>query len=116
MCLAGCGPAPAYAQVEVWNRTLDPIWLIDQDGKRFDVGPCGYAAAASFRVNEYAVWSKAGRYFRSETGGPGPYRDQRLIVLSPSKNLSMSLAPLDLFPPMPPCEGHPTEEGAPEPP
>lgn len=113
--VAGCGPAPAYAQVEVWNRTLDPIWLIDQDGKRLDVAAGGYAIAPAFRVNRYDVFSDAGHYFRTETGGPGPYRNERRIILSPSRGVSLDLAPLDTFPPLPPCQGHPTLEAAPEP-
>jgi hypothetical protein len=112
--VAACGPPAGYAQVEVWNRTLSRIWLIDQDGKRLDVAACGYAITPAFRVNRYDVWSDAGHYFRTETGGPGPYRNERLIVLSPSKGMSLGLAPLDTFPAMPRCEGHPTLEGAPE--
>lgn len=110
LCLSGCGPAPIYVQVEVWNRTLDPIYVLDQDGKRLDVPACGHAVAPIFRVNEYAVWSDAGRYFRSSVGGQGPNTAERFIVLSPRMEPSVHVAASDPLPKLPPCEGHPTLE------
>jgi len=107
LCLAGCGPAAIYAETEVWNRTLDPIYLVDQDGRRLDVPACGYAVAPLFRVNEYAVWSDAGRYFRNTVGGPGNPAAERLIVLSPRIEPSVHVPSSGLIPQLPPCEGHP---------
>jgi hypothetical protein len=108
--LSGCGPAPIYVQVEVWNRTLDPIYVLDQDGRRLDVPACGQASAPIFRVNEYAVWSEAGRYFRSSVGGQGSHTPERFVVLSPRMEPSVPVAASDPLPELPLCEGHPTLE------
>src|SRR5690349_16287227 len=101
-----------YLQVEVWNRTLDPIYLLDQDGKRLDVPACGNAVAPVFHVNDYAIWFEQGRYLGMSTGGSGGPPNERLIVMS-ARDDPIVYAPAFGPPPaLPKCEGHPTVENA----
>lgn len=114
LCLSGCGSIngslPIYKQVEVWNRTLDHIYLLDQDGKRLDVPACGNAAAAGFRVNEWAIWTEQGRYIARQEGGQGGPPNERIFVLSPRDSPIMDVPASGPLPELPPCEGHPTVE------
>jgi hypothetical protein len=116
LCLSGCGPAPIYEPVEVWNRTLDPIYLLDQDGRRLDVAACGHATVARFRVNHYQVLTEGGLWFSGQVGGTGaPGRERWVIVTGPFDNLR-SVEPLDAEPSLPPCLGHATVAPTNEPP
>jgi hypothetical protein len=98
-------PKDLVVRLEVWNRTLDPIFLVDQDGRRLDVPACGHAIAAQFHVNKVEVRTELGFYFGSGTTGAGdPGHGQKMVVTA---------SPGDSTPPggdpavLPPCEGHP---------
>jgi hypothetical protein len=113
LCLSACGligDPPIYVQVEVWNRTLDPIWLIDQDGERLDVPACGNAFAPRFRVNLYAIWFDKGRYVQRQEGGGARPPNERIAVLSPRMSPILDLPASGPLPELPPCEGHLTVE------
>ena len=112
VAMAGCGlvERPIMIQVEVWNRTLDPIWLIDQDGRRLDVPACGHAFAPTFRINEYGVWFEQGRYLAGGVGGQGVPPNERIFVLSPRQEAVVFVPASGPLPELPPCEGHPTVE------
>ena len=101
---------PIYVQVEVWNRTLDPIYLLDQEGRRLDVPACGHAFAPTFRINEYEVWFEQGRYSRGSVGGQGQPPEYRFLVLSPRQEPVVLVASTAPLPELPPCEGHPSVE------
>ncbi len=98
-------PKDLVVQLEVWNRTLDPIFLLDQDGRRLDVPACGHAIATQFHVNKVEIRTEQGFYFGSGTTGAGdPGHGQKMVVTA---------TPGDSTPPggdpavLPPCEGHP---------
>jgi hypothetical protein len=110
LCLSGCGPAPIYVQVEAWNRTLDPIFLLDQEGRRLDVPACGHAFAPTFRINEYGVWFEQGRYVGGAVGGQGGPPNERIFVLSSRQEPVVFVPPSGPLPELTPCEGHPTVE------
>lgn len=98
-------PKDLVVQLEVWNRTLDPIFLVDQDGRRLDVPACGYALATQFHVNKVEVRTEQGFYFGSGTTGAGdPGRGQSMVVTAtPGDSTQPGGDPTVL----PPCEGHP---------
>lgn len=98
-------PKDLVVQLEVWNRTLDPIFLVDQDGRRLDVPACGHAIAAQFHVNKIEVRTEQGFYFGSGTTGAGdPGRGQSMVVTAtPGDSTQPGGDPAVL----PPCEGHP---------
>lgn len=111
--VAGCGaidelvnpPKPVLVQLEVWNRTLDPVFLLDQAGQRLDVPACGHAVAAQFLMNEVEIRTQEGLYFGTGTTGAGDSgRGQRIVITStPGDSHAAAEEPLVL----PPCEGHP---------
>jgi hypothetical protein len=119
LCLAGCGsaagPASNFVQIQVWNRTLDPIYLLDHDGKRVNVPACGQAFAPSFHVDQWAVWTDNGRYVARQEGGQARPSVERFFVLSPRQEPIVDVSASDPLPSLPPCEGHPTVENAPGP-
>lgn len=98
-------PRALIVQLEVWNRTLDPIFLVDQDGRRLDVPACGHAIATQFHVNEIEVRTERGFYFGSGTSGAGDQgRGQRMVITAtPGDATRPGQDPSVL----PPCVGHP---------
>lgn len=98
-------PKPVIVQLEVWNRTLDPIFLVDQDGQRLDVPACGHAIATHFHVNQVEVRTEHGFYFGSGTSGAGDTgRGQTMVITAtPGDPMPDGRDPAVL----PPCEGHP---------
>ena len=113
VAIAGCGsidglvnpPKPVVVQLEVWNRTLDPVFLLDLDGRRLDVPACGHAVAAQFLMNEVEIRTEDGFYFGTGTSGVGDSgRGQRMVITAaPGDSLAAANDQLVL----PPCEGHP---------
>ncbi|NJD27226.1 MAG: hypothetical protein FIA92_02890 [Chloroflexi bacterium] len=111
--VAGCGsvselvdpPKPIVASLEVWNRTREPVFLLDQDGRRLDVPSCGYAVAPQFLMNRIEVRTEQGFYFGTGTSGIGdPGRGQRMVITAvPGDSMAGVQAP----PVLPPCEGRP---------
>lgn len=69
--VAGCGaigdlvnpPRHVLVWLEVWNRTLDPVFLLDQEGRRLDVPAWGHAVAAQFLMNRVEIRTEQGFYF-----------------------------------------------------
>lgn len=110
--VAGCSaisdlanvPRPVLVPLEVWNRTLDPVFLLDEDGRRLDVPACGHAVAPEFLLNEVEIRTEEGFYFGTGTTGAGDTgRGQRLVITATPGDSRAAQDPLDL----PPCEGHP---------
>ena len=97
-------PKDLYVELRVWNRTLDPIFLVDQDGQRLDVPACGHAIVNRFHVNQVEVRTERGFYFGSGTTGAGdPGRGQTMIITATPGDTRDGQDPANL----PPCEGHP---------
>jgi hypothetical protein len=110
--LSGCAsPSGIYVQVEVWNRTLDPIFLVDQDGKRLDVPACGHAVAPVFHVNEWEVRTEQGRITKNSEGGQGGHPpNERYFIVGRRLEPVVTLPASGPLPDLPPCVGHPTVE------
>jgi hypothetical protein len=97
-------PKPVVVELQVWNRTLDPIFLINQQGQRLDVPACGHAIAERFQVNRVEVRTEQGFYFGSGTTGAGDAgRPQSMVITSKPGDSRDAVDPAAL----PPCEGHP---------
>jgi hypothetical protein len=97
-------PKPVIVQLQVWNRTLDPIFVVDQNGKRLDVPACGHAIGDQFQVNQLEVRTERGFYFGSGTSGAGDAnRPQVMVITSTPGDSRAAVDPATL----PPCEGHP---------
>lgn len=112
LCFASCGirqPPPIDVRVEVWNQTLDPIFLVDQQGTRLDVAACGFAAIPSFRINAFQVFTDRGLWFSHEVHGSG-LPAQRYIISATPGFLPDYLAEVSAgepAPSLPPCANHP---------
>jgi hypothetical protein len=98
-------PKDLVVQLEVWNRTLDPIFLLDEDGRRLDVPACRHAIATTFHVNKIEVRTELGFYFGSGTTGAGdPGHGQKMVITAtPGDSTQPGGDPAVL----PPREGHP---------
>ena len=99
------GPGtPIFIRLEVWNRTLEPMFLVDADGRRLDVPACEHSVATTFRVNDVRVRTEEG-YFLGFGGGTG--ETQYLVLVADPAEMSR-----EEFPPVavPPCEGFPMDQ------
>ena len=114
LILAGCGPidsmlrppdAPAVVRFEVWNRTLDPVFLLDADDRVLSVDACGHAVAEQLRVNKVDVRMDAGIVFSfsgasvAPTGAP----QYLVVVAAVGESVPSAQRPVGL----PACHGHP---------
>ena len=92
---------PTYARIEVWNRTIEPLFLEDQEGRRLDVPACGQAVAQQFEISGVRVRHEDG-YVLGFGGGTG--RTQYLVLVARSDQVSR-----EEFPPvaLPACPGRP---------
>jgi hypothetical protein len=113
LCLSGCGwisgPAPLDVKVDVWNRTLDPIFLVDQLGTRLDVPACGHASAESFRVNAYKVFTESGEWTGGQEGNVTGLPWHRFIISASRSDPIDTVTGTGPLPELPACEGHPTD-------
>jgi hypothetical protein len=113
LCLSGCGwisgPVPLDVKVDVWNRTLDPIFLVDQLGSRLDVPACGHASVESFRVNDYKVFTENGLWFGGSEGNVSGLPWHRFIVTASRDDPLVTVVGTGPFPELPGCEGHPMD-------
>jgi hypothetical protein len=109
--VAGCGvfERPLDVQLDVWNRTLDPIFLVDQLGTRLDVPACGHASAESFRVNDYKVSTESGLWFGGGEGNVSGLPSHRFIISASAHDPLVSVPGTGPLPELPACEGHPTD-------
>src|SRR5207249_2331923 len=97
-------------RLEVWNRTLDPVAVVDLQGKRVDVPACGFAIADVFRVNAFTVSTAAGVYQQLGEGGVVTEpRERRLLVTSVLTERSRYFSASDPMPKLPTCVGHPSQ-------
>jgi hypothetical protein len=104
LTLAGCGAIDGgrIVPLEVWNRTLEPIFVSDDDGRQIDVPACGHAGPKLLRMDVVMVHGKADRnglgFHASADGAP-----QYLVFAVAPAGLDLTtIRPIDL----PPCEGH----------
>jgi hypothetical protein len=107
--LAGCAAIEGLVQgdpivlMEVWNQTLDDVFLIDDDGRLISVPACGHAEAALLRVDRVELRTDGGRI--STFGSRGVRGSQFLIVVAAQgESFPSNQRPVAL----PPCAGHPT--------
>lgn len=115
-CLCGCsllgelvdgGSPPVVAQLEVFNRTEDAIYLIAADGERLDVPACGRAMDESFRIDEVRVRAQGG-YIRGFGAGDTALAGRHVVLVELAR---ADLSGMPMLPPppdpLPPCQGHP---------
>ena len=115
-CLCGCSllrevgdgpPPPVVAQLEVFNRTEDPIYLVAADGERLDVPACGRAMDKSFRVDQVRVRAEGG-YIRGFGSGDPSFAGLSLVLVEVARAELSGIPTLGpLTDPLPPCTGHP---------
>ena len=90
--------------LEVWNRTLDPVFLVDETGRRIDVPACGHAEAQSIDVDHVMVHTEVGYVYGFGTRGPSS-QYLVLVALDGESELTTS-PPLSI----PACQGHPNAQ------
>ena len=106
--LAGCGVldelASTVVPLEVWNRTLDPMFLVDGEGRRIDVPGCGHADAQSMDVEHVWVHTDVGYVYGFGTHGSA---SQYLVLVAADGESDLTTSPpLSV----PPCQGHPNAQ------
>jgi hypothetical protein len=107
--LTGCGeiasffePRRTVVDFEVWNRTLDDVWLQDGEGRMITVPACGHADAAPLAVADIELRMDAGLISSfAIVGKPGPL--QYMVVVADGEFDPGNDPPAVL----PPCAGHP---------
>jgi hypothetical protein len=90
-------------QMEVWNQTLDDVFLIDDDGRLISVPACGHAAAAPLAVDRVDLRTDAGRISTFASRGI-PGSQYLVVVAAQGESFPTNQRPVAL----PPCAGHPT--------
>ena len=113
--LGGCGligdlsgrPPPVTADLSVYNRTVDDIFLVAADGERLSVPACGDARDPSFRIDLVEVRTEAG-YIRAFGMGDGSMEGHQLFLVEIARSEDAGI-PVEgaVAPQLPPCEGHP---------
>lgn len=75
-------PRATVTRLEVWNRTLQPIWLTDAERLVLRVPACGRAAAPSYAVDRVEIRTEDGYVatFGAAEPDPRPPRPQYLVV------------------------------------
>lgn len=97
--LPGRGLPPVTADLSVYNRTEEDIFLVAADGERLSVPACGDARDPSFRIDQVEVRTEAG-YIRAF--GMGDSFLEGLSTFADGIPEERQVAPE-----LPPCEGHP---------
>jgi hypothetical protein len=116
VALAGCGligelpggrPPAVTADLSVFNRTQDDIFLVAADGERLSVQACGRARDASFRIDQVMVRTEAG-YIRAFGVGDASMEGRQLHLIEIAQSDEAGLPGEGAVPPaLPRCEGHP---------
>jgi len=114
--LAGCGligdlpgvrPPAITADLSVFNRTEDDIFLVAADGERLAVQACGRARDASFRIDLVEVRTEAG-YIRAFGMGDSSMEGRQLHLVELAQSDESGIpAEGAVAPVLPRCEGHP---------
>jgi len=114
--LSGCGlmsellggPPPAVtADLSVYNRTVDDIFLVAADGERLSVPACGDARDDSFRIDQVEVRTEDG-YIRAFGMGDGSMEGHQLYLVEIAKSEDSGIPAEGTVPQvLPLCEGHP---------
>ena len=114
VCLAlvvgGCGTIDQMlgredaqnTRFEVWNQTLDPVFLVDPKGRILSLDACGHAIANEFDLTSVEVRTEAGAFHTFGAAGNGALPGYLVIVATGESALFT-----DRPPALPPCEGHP---------
>jgi hypothetical protein len=93
---------PAIVQLEVWNRTLDDVFLLDPSGRLINVPACGHAAPAALDVSLVELRTDGGRISTfANSGSPSP--QYLIVVFAQGESFPTNQRPVAL----PPCFGHP---------
>jgi hypothetical protein len=107
--LTGQSQPQVIADVEVFNRTLEPFFLVAADGERLDVPACGDARDVDFRVERVEVRTDLGHIHTFGWASRGPGRDRLVLVETERSDEAFPL--LGVPPePLPPCVGHPVDQ------
>lgn len=114
--LAGCGVVDGLprlgetrviARLEVFNRTLEPIFLVAADGERLNVPACGRARDDTFRIDQVRVRTTDG-YIRGFGVGDTTLSGRHVVVVEVAQADLSGIPTLGPPPdPLPPCRGHP---------
>ena len=113
--LGGCGligdlsgrPPPVTADLSVYNRTVDDIFLVAADGERLSVPACGDARDPSFRIDLVEVRTEAG-YIRAFGMGDSFLEGRQLSLVEVASTFADGIPEEgQVAPELPPCEGHP---------
>ena len=88
-------------ELEVWNWTELPLFLLHESGQRFDIGPCQKGHVDGFS-GEVAIRAEDGYV---ATFGWETQRKSPTFVVIGSRDVYLNNAPPQ--DPMPPCEGEP---------
>lgn len=114
--LAGCafvdglprlGETRVVARLEVFNRTIEPIFLVAADGERMDVPACGRALDDTFRIDQVRIRTKDG-YIRGFGAGDVTLSGRHVVVIEVAQADLSGDPTLEPPPdPLPPCLGHP---------
>lgn len=115
LALGGCAfigdfpgrrPPPVTADLLVYNRTEDDIFLVAADGERLSVPACGDARDASFRIDQVRVRTDIG-YIRG-FGMDLSVKGHQLILVEIARSEDAGI-PVEgpIASQLPPCQGHP---------
>ena len=105
--LPGGGLPPVTADLSVYNRTEDDIFLVAADGERLSVPACGDARDPSFRIDQVEVRTEAG-YIRAFGMGDSFLEGRQLFLVEVASTFADGIPEEgQVAPELPPCEGHP---------
>jgi hypothetical protein len=106
--VAGCGIVGELSSpivpLEVWNTTHEPIFLIDEAGRRIDVPACGHADAQLMDVSLVKVRTEVGYVYGFGTRGP---EKQFLVFVAADGESDLTTIPPVAIPP---CQGVPNAQ------
>ncbi len=101
------GPPAVTADLSVYNRTEDDIFLLAADGERLSVPACGDARDPSFRIDQVEVRTEAG-YIRAFGMGDGDMEGHQLFLVEIARSDEAGIPEEGhIVPELPPCAGHP---------
>ncbi|HEV8251810.1 MAG TPA: hypothetical protein VGQ66_00355 [Candidatus Limnocylindria bacterium] len=105
--LPGRGLPPVTADLSVYNRTEEDIFLVAADGERLSVPACGDARDPSFRIDQVEVRTEAG-YIRAFGMGDSFLEGRQLFLVEVASTFADGIPEeRQVAPELPPCEGHP---------
>ena len=93
---------PAIVRLEVWNQTLDDVFLVDPAGRLISAPACGHAEPAQIDVSRVELRIDGGRITTFGSAGMGGPQ-YLVVVAAEGESFPTEARPVRL----PPCAGHP---------